>query len=210
MIQTFAPWSLNHKMSNEEVVAIMTKKLFCLILLLLSIQTLSCAKEEQEGTEILAGINDYNLTLAEFQSELAAELELERDLKLTRETRREFLEEIIRKELLIQEAKRLNLDKKERFVKTIERYWEATLIRDLMEMKGKEISRTILVSKEDVEAYYDDLKGSKDITPPLKEIEEEIIRDLKEEKKTRLLKDWINGLREKAKIEINLKILYSK
>jgi hypothetical protein len=188
----------------------MKKRFVFLFFMLLSIQPLSCAKEEKESAEILAKINDYNLALKEFQSELAAELELERDLKLTQKTRREFLEGIIRKELLIQEAKKLHLDKQEGFVKTIERYWEATLIRDLMEMKGEEISKTILVSKEEVEEAYDRMKGAEERMPPLTEIEKEITRDLKEKKKTRLLKAWINELREKAKIEINEEVLYRK
>jgi hypothetical protein len=91
-------------------------------------------------------INDYHLTLDEFQDQLAAELKLEKDFKLTEEAKREFLEGLIRKELLIQEAKRLKLDRKEKFVRAIERYWESTLIRDIMDLKGKEIAKKIFVS----------------------------------------------------------------
>ncbi|HUV60070.1 MAG TPA: hypothetical protein VMW09_08155 [Desulfatiglandales bacterium] len=41
---------------------------------------------------------------------------------MTKEAKKKFLEELIRKELLIQEAKRFNLDKKEKSVRAIERY----------------------------------------------------------------------------------------
>ena len=46
--------------------------------------------------------------------------------------------------------------------------------------------------------------------PPLAEIEKEILRDLKEEKKTGRLKQWINDLREHAEIEIDRDLLYGE
>ena len=50
------------------------KKMFCcFILFLLSLQFFSCSKEEPHQQEILARINDYNLTLGEFQAKLAGE-----------------------------------------------------------------------------------------------------------------------------------------
>ena len=186
----------------------MKKRMFYLLMFILSIQLFSCSQEVPKDKEILASINDYNLTLNEYQSRLAAELELDRELKLTKEARDNFLEEIIRKELLIQEAKKLNLDKKESFIRTIERYWEATLIRDLMEKKGKEISKTALISQEEIEAVYNEMKKSEGGISPFAQLEEDLAGDLREKKKTELLKEWINGLREKAEIEINRELLY--
>ncbi|MFC1867598.1 SurA N-terminal domain-containing protein [Thermodesulfobacteriota bacterium] len=91
------------------------KPLF-ILLLLLSMQLFSCSKDKTDHPEILAKINDYNFTLREFQTRLAAELEMERDFKLTKEARDEFLDAIIKKELLIQEAKKLDLDKEDRYI----------------------------------------------------------------------------------------------
>jgi len=188
----------------------MKNRMFYLLLFLLSILLFSCSQGKPEDTVILARINDFNLTLNEYQTKLAAELEMDRDFKLTKEARNEFLEGIIRKELLIQEAARMNLDKEERFVRAIERYWEATLIRDLMEMKGGEISQKILISQEEIEARYDEMKRREAGIPPLAELEGAITKDLKDRKKTRLLREWIDELRQKAKIEINRELLYKK
>ena len=117
------------------------------------------------------------------------------------------MEGLIEKELLIQEAKRLQLDRKERFIKGIERYWESTLIRDLMEVKGEEITQRVYISQEEAEAYYKELQRSREPIPPLKELEQEIIKELNESKKTRMLDEWISDLRKKARIEINQQLL---
>ncbi len=168
----------------------------------------ACSKEKQDDAEVLAKINDFKLTQKEFQYKLANEVEMDRDFKLTKEARKDFLEDIIRTELLIQEAKAMNLDKKERFIRTIEKYWESTLIRDLMEKKGEEISRTITISQDEIRDRYNNMKKQGGGLPPLEAVEESIREQLKEEKKTRKLKEWIDGLRKDAKIEINKKLLY--
>lgn len=167
-----------------------------------------CTSENKESPTTLARINDYTLSLEEFQNQLAAEIEFDEDFKLTKEAKKQFLDELIRKELLIQEAKRFNLDKKEKFVRAIERYWEYTLIKDLMDMKGEEISKRILISQEEIEDSYKERKKSDDTLPPLSQLREEISKDLRERKKTRMIKEWINNLKEKAEIQINEGILY--
>lgn len=185
----------------------MKKRYLYLLLPLLSLGIFYCSQQGTEEAKILARINDYTLTLNDFESQLTAELELDKDFKLTKAAKKEFLEGLIEKELLIQEAKRLQLDRKERFIKAIERYWESTLIRDLMELKGEEITQRAYISQEEIEAYYRALQRSREPIPPLKELEEEIIKELKESKKTRMLDEWISDLRKKARIEINQQLL---
>ena len=186
----------------------MKKSIFYLLLFILSLHLFSCTQEQEKENTILAGINDYNLTIRDFQYQLAAELEMDEDFKLTKEAKAEFLERVIRKELLVQKAKELKLDRKEKFVRAIERYWESTLIRDLVEMKGEEISNRILISQEEIEACYNDMKKPEKKLPPLAELREKIAEELKEKKKRRMLKEWIEDLRKKAGIEINEELLY--
>ena len=186
----------------------MKKTFIYLLLLILFLHLFSCTQEQAKEDKILARINDCNLTLGECQCQLVAEMKLEENFKLTKEAKKEFLEDLIRKELLIQEAKRLKLDRKKKFVRAIERYWEFTLIRDLMEMKGKEINNKILISQEEIEACYNDMKKPEKKLPLLVELREKIAEELKEKKKTRMLKEWIEGLRKKARIEINEELLY--
>jgi len=181
----------------------MKKYFLYAFLLILLLVFFCCSSESPEKYEILARINDYSLTLDEFKSQLAAELEFDKDFKLTKEARQEFLEEIIKRELLIQEAKRLKLDRGESFLRTIERYWESTLIRNLMELKGKKIAGKTYISQEELEEHYKKMKQSRGKLPPLKDIESKITDKLKESKKSRMLGEWINNLRKRARIEIN-------
>lgn len=188
----------------------MKNGLYLLFISFLIFLAFSCSREQSENVEIVASINDYNLTLKEFQSYVSDELEMDSAFKLTREARSEFIEGLIRKELLIQEARRLALDQKESFMRTIERYWEATLIRELIEKKNLDIEEIAIVSQEEIERRYKAMKDTDSSTPPLEDLEEEIEETLKDRKKTRLLKDWITSLRDNAEIEINEELLYKE
>ena len=132
---------------------------------------------------------------------------MDKDFKLTREAKKEFLEQLIRKELLIQEAKKLRLDRKDKFIRTIERYWESTLIRDVIELKSKEIEKKVYVSEDEIEIRYKEMKESRNKLLPLQGIRDIISKELKEKKKTMMLEKWISDLRKKARIEIAEELL---
>ncbi len=108
-----------------------------------------CGKKEN-SEKIVARINNYSMSVKDLMegiehSPYAAEegKDLERLLDLA-----------IRKQVLIQEAQREGLDRKETFMKTIERYWEQTLIKELLEKKTREISGT--VNKDEQKKAFDD------------------------------------------------------
>ena len=186
----------------------MKKGFFCCLTIIFLVSLFSCSRKEPEKEAVLARVNDYNLILKEFQFRLADEINLEKDFKLTKEAKKEFLEGIIREELFIQEAKKMGMDSREKFVRAMEKYWKYTLIRGLMELKAEEISRRTYISQEEIEDYYNKMKKSEKNFAPLKAVEERITRELKEKKKRRMLKDWVKDLREKADIEIDYELLY--
>ncbi|MBU0996147.1 MAG: SurA N-terminal domain-containing protein [Proteobacteria bacterium] len=176
------------------------KKIFSICLFLFLI--IGCASENSEKGKILVRVNDYTLTLKEFQKLFAEELAYDSHFKPTRSAREEFLESLIRKELMIQEAVRLRLDRKEKFVKSIERYWEATLIKDLLELKNTEVQQTTYVTQEEIDREYESLKPTEERIPP-GEIEDGIRDNLTELKKEEMIEKWISGLRKSGHIEIN-------
>lgn len=169
-----------------------------------------CSPERKGEVQVLAKINDFELSLEAFERQLKEEVELVPDFKATRGARGQFLEELIRKELLVQEAKRRRLDHRERFVRTIERYWEATLIKDLMEEKGAEIAERTMVPEEEVEARYRALRASEPDLSRDPKIRDRIMRELLEDKKSRVLEEWVRGLRQEAKVEIHQGLLQGK
>jgi len=174
----------------------------CIITMLLS-----CHKGADHDKKIVSYINDYQLTLDEFERLLASEVEMDREFKVTREGKKKFLEELIRKELLIQEAKELKLDQKEEFVRAIERYWESTLIRGLLDMKANELEEKIYVDQEEIEKHYNEIILKKQAPQQLDKIEEQIRKELEEKKKRKQMKAWIDGLKNKAKLKINYELL---
>jgi len=170
---------------------------------------LGCTDRNPEGA-VVARINDYQLTLKEFETRLAADMEMDPEFKLTQQAKKTFLDQLIQRELLIQEAMKLKLDRRDQFIQAIERYWQSTLIRDLLELKGKEIEKQTYISEEEVMLRYQQMKADDETLPPLEKIRADIIQHLKEEKKTEKLKKWIETLREKATIEINQELIQEK
>ncbi len=165
----------------------------------------SCSSNNQIDTDsiLAAKINDYQLTKDEFNKKLRREVEYNNDFKITANAKKEFLDTMIKKELLIQEAREMGLDKKESFKYAIERYWKATLIKHLMEIKNQEIFENVMVSDKEINLQYKALKSLDNSIAPLETIEKQIAKELVEEKRTKALELWITTLHDQAKIKIN-------
>jgi len=100
-----------------------------LILVSIFISTHGCAKNKNVSEEkLIARINNYELTVDDFRAKSA---------------RGSSLEEMIIKNILIQEAQAQNFDKDKAFMKEIESYWEQALLKLLIKEKMKEFSSKI-------------------------------------------------------------------
>ena len=181
----------------------MTKCVIHWVAMSLIVCLYSCSQDESGQDLILAKINDYALTLNEFNTQLKEELEYDKDFKLNHGARKTFLDQIITKELLIQEAKRRELDRKDKFIRAIERYWEATLIRDLMALEGQAIEKRTVVSQEEIKARYDAMLKSDPNLPPVASLQDQIAQEILNDKKQRSLEEWIGRLKTQAKISVN-------
>lgn len=177
------------------------------ILTIASIMTLfflGCSSDNGIDTsKVIARINNFELTQDEFQKKLVTEMEYSNAYKTTPEGKQAFLQSIIEKELFIQEARKLGLDKKKEFISAIERHWESTLIKHLMERKNREILQVASVSENEIKKKYQQLQSANSEIPPFDQVEKEIARDLIEIKKTDGLNAWIRSLSDKAKIKID-------
>ncbi len=166
----------------------------CLALFLL----LSCSGES-DG-DYLVQVNDYRITQADVDTLLKIETELDSNFYLSEDTRSEFVRDLIQTQLLIQEAKKLKLDSREQFRQTIQRYWESTLIRDLIAEKSEQLRARAVVSREEIETYYrdnqDNLDGSLDELAP------QIGKLLEEQKISAGINAWITELHTTASIDI--------
>jgi len=68
------------------------------------------------------------------------------------ETRPDFIESIITKELMIQEAQRSGIDREEQFRKSIKNFYEQSLVKTLMDRKLASLN--ISVSDDEVDRFY--------------------------------------------------------
>jgi hypothetical protein len=115
------------------VIVIIVTSVFC-----------GCARQKQPG-DTVAKINDYEMTLEDFNEEI----ENSPYTTLKEKSLGQLLDLAIKKQILIQEAQKQGLDRKKSFMKTIERYWEQTLIRELITEKMRQIAKDTPKAEQD-------------------------------------------------------------
>ena len=153
---------------------------------------------EGDDKRVVAKINNYNMTVDDLKYELR-NLPYD-EIELLEEGRsREYLDRLVEKEILLQEAQRLGLDREKDFMKSIETYWEQTLLRLLLERKSKEVSGLVHVYDNEIEEYHRDSEERIPFSRAKKDIE----RTLRQKKETEAMNTWIDELREGASIKIN-------
>ncbi len=144
----------------------------------------------------LALINQRSLTVAQFGRELAKMPAPYQDM--LREEPKEFLEQLVLKEILLQEAERQGI-KGEPAAKGEEA--EMSMVQGLLK---KEILDKVKVSQEEIEAIYRehrDQMGKKS----LKEVAPLIENIIREAKGKEQVEEYVTSLLKKAAVEVNEK-----
>jgi len=136
---------------------------YAIFFILMAAVAAGCAKNP-DTSQIIAEVNNYKVTINDFRQEAA--------MSMSAESKEQILQDIITKELLLEKAQKMNLDKSKDFMIEIENYWKQALIKRLISIKGNEF----LVAS----------KGNNNKT--------------KMENAQAMLESWINGLKNKASI----------
>ena len=117
-----------------------------------------CEKRLAKDKQILAKVNNYEMTVSDFQEE-ARLTRSNKSLSLDEDkAKAQLLKDLINKKIIIQEALKLNFDKDKTFMQEIERYWEQALLKLLFKNKSEELSRTIRVDDSEVRQAFDKMK----------------------------------------------------
>jgi hypothetical protein len=128
------------------------------------------------GGEVVVSINDYKITRGEFESEFKNSPYGTVD---TPESRKNFLNALIDRKLILQYAQKEGYDKETTFLKTIEKFWEQSLLKIVLDKKMLEIAaRNVSAGWEAQRA-----EGAKEMD------------------------DWMGTLRKKARITVNEGVL---
>lgn len=123
------------------------------LLLILSLILTGCGKKE-EG-EVLVRVGPRVITLEEFEREIESLPEFYKPMFIEPEAKRKFLEKIIDREILLLEAKRAGIDKREDVRRKIRECQKGVILEAFLSevLSGKDE-----VSEEEVRRYYDEHK----------------------------------------------------
>ncbi len=177
----------------------MRKYLIIFLMLLFT----GCAPSQEEE-QFLAKVNNYIVTKNEFE-EAFKDSPYVRDNTI--ESRKEFLDNLINRKLILQDAQEKGLDKNKDFLKMIERFWEQSLFRLALEKKTNEIAGTAFVSDAEIEKTYRNMLKEGKTDKSYEQMYSQIKWELAKLKESRLLNEWIDNLRKNSDIKINHNLL---
>lgn len=181
-------------------------KRYMIFLFGLSVIMLGCAKQDEPGP-ILARVNNYEITLTEFQERFQNSSYATKD---TLKSRKDFLDVLINQKLMLQQAQADGLDKSQDFLKSIERFWEQSLLTRVLEKKSNEISSPIIVSNKEIEERYKILEQEGKADKPYDQMYSQIKWELTRAKGTDPMNRWLDELHNKSQINVNYDLLNKK
>lgn len=147
----------------------------------------SCAKMEGDKGQYLAKVGKVKIMQADLEREMKNLPDFAQQLFKGSEGKERFLNELVKKELLYQEAIKRGLDKNAEYKNKVEDFKKITLIGQLLE---KEIEAKAKVTDEDVKAYYDEHKED---FSPFNKIRISLIRVKTEEEAKKILERLKEG-----------------
>jgi len=192
------------------------------LMFILAVSMTGCNK----GTNgaVLAKVNRGTITEADFKKQLEdLTPQMQQAVASDAKARREFLDDLVGIELVIQEAKRQGLDKDAEFKKRQEmmkkelehrvqedaknELFNAVLKKEI----GDKMSKVPEPSAQEVRDYYDKnkdkIKNSAGKPLSLKEVEPQLKTRLMQERRRDVYIEYAKSLRDKAKIDVNEKAL---
>ena len=183
------------------------KRIIFIIAVLSMIAGCDSVKHKKNQDEFLIKINNYTITFKEFLSEFKDSAYASGD---TPESRKEFLNLIIRKKLILQDAQARGLDKDKEFLKTIERFWEQSLLKRAIDTKSREIASSVTVSDPEIEELYKKLQEVGKADKPYDKMYSQIKLSIAKAKESQIMNNWVSELSRKANIVINNNFISKK
>lgn len=117
---------------------------------------IACAKKEEQKGPYLAKVGNATITQADLEREIKTLPEFAQKLFEGSGGKEKFLNELIKKELLYQEALKKGLDKDPEYQRKVEEFKKLTLIGQLLE---KEVESKTKVTDQDIKNYYEKHKS---------------------------------------------------
>ena len=115
---------------------------------------------EDAERQVIGNINDYELTIKDFMEDSGLRYRMVRPYlsKDPVKIKEEIIDKLMTKNVLLQEAQRLSLDKEKAFMREIEAYWQQALLKMLIKNKTEEISKLVTVGEREMKNEYQLMK----------------------------------------------------
>jgi hypothetical protein len=156
-----------------------------------------------EDSQVLLRINNYEITREEFESEYKHSGYSVPD---TEESRKRFLDNLIDRKLIIQDAQKKGLDKDKDFLKTIERFWEQSLLKVSLDKKQEDINKSTKVTDREAQDAYNDWVRDGRTDKDYEKAHKDVKRELYRSKGSVQMNEWLIDLRKNADIKINYEL----
>jgi peptidyl-prolyl cis-trans isomerase C len=200
----------------------MSKMAVVVIILTTAASLVSCSKGPDSA--VLAKVNRGAITAADFKKQLEdLSPQMQQAVATDAKARREFLDDLVGIELVLQEAKRQGLDKDAEFVKRqsmmkkelerrVEENAKNELFNSLLKKEiGDKMSKLPEPTTQEVRSYYDKnkdkIRDASGKSMSFDKVEPQLKARLMQEKKRELYLEYAKSLRAKAKIDVNEKAL---
>jgi hypothetical protein len=176
------------------------KKILSAIFLIIIVGIVIKLSTVKQQEDYVVKINNYTISKQEFIEEFQASAFAKNS---TTESRREFLDLLIQRKLVLQDAQAKGLDKDKEFLKSIERFWEQSLLKRAVDKKSQEVTGSIFIPDSAVETVYNRLKSEGKADKPYDQMYKQIKWSLTQFQESQAVKKWIAELYKKAQIKIN-------
>lgn len=162
-----------------------------------------CGKKPDGGTPAIR-IDNFTMGPREFE-ETFQEYKIGED---TPENRANYLNNLITRKVMLLEAQRMGLDTQKDFLRSIENFWEQSLLTAVIDAKTKELLAGPDVTEQEIQDYYAKWTAENPGKQrPLEEVRSLVAWRVRAAKEAKALEDWTDQLVRKAKIKVDKQAL---
>lgn len=175
------------------------KKFSAFTLSMLLCACLGCAKKETVAItigNIPITVDEFNDAFEEGRFQYGVEL-----------SRKDFLDSYIIRKLILKEAEDLKLDTDPQVLKSLQVFWEQTLLRLALTRKINEMTVPLEVSDNDILEFYEAQKNRDYIGKELPDVREDIKLIIFRRKQQQALQEWTDELKKRKKVAIDYRLL---
>jgi hypothetical protein len=175
------------------------RKFFVGIAIIGALVSCGCAKKEKPAI----AIGSIAITAEEFEQAY----QKVRSSRSGEVSRKEFLDTLVTRKLILQEAEVLGLDKDQQFLESLQLFWEQALLKLVLARKLNELTLVSRVSEKEVSDYFERHKENDFQGKELAEVHDQIKTLIHRIKQQLELQRWTSSLKKRANINIDYGLL---